>query len=123
MAAEGLRVLEAKDVTPADMDWLRPVFTNQLFAVLTPLAIDPAHPFPFLPNLGFASALKLKRRSDGKPLYALLPMPSQVARFWELPSTTGRGRKIERRFISLETFLSRRLPPDPRFGHGDRGRG
>lgn len=106
LATEGLRVIEAKDVTPADMDWLRPVFTSQLFAVLTPLAIDPAHPFPFLPNLGFASALKLKRRSDGKPLYALLPMPSQVARFWELPSIAGRGRKVERRFISLETFLS-----------------
>jgi len=82
------------------------VFSNQLFAILTPLAIDPAHPFPFLPNLGFASALKLKRRTDGKSLYALLPMPSQVARFWELPSAPGRGKRVERRFISLDTFLS-----------------
>lgn len=106
MAAEGLRVLETSEVTADDLAWLQPVFTNQLFAVLTPLAIDPAHPFPFLPNLGFAQALKLKRRTDGKLLYALLPMPSQVARFWELPPVTGRGRKIERRFISLETFLA-----------------
>ena len=106
LAAEGLKVLDEAQVTAEDMAWLEPVFSNQLFAILTPLAIDPAHPFPFLPNLGFASALKLKRRADGKSLYALLPMPSQVARFWELPSATGRGKRVERRFISLDTFLS-----------------
>jgi polyphosphate kinase len=106
LAAEGLKVLDEAQVTAEDMAWLEPVFSNQLFAILTPLAIDPAHPFPFLPNLGFASALKLKRRTDGKSLYALLPMPSQVARFWELPSAPGRGKRVERRFISLDTFLS-----------------
>ena len=106
LAAEGLKVLDEAQVTADDMAWLEPVFSSQLFAILTPLAIDPAHPFPFLPNLGFATALKLKRRTDGKSLYALLPMPSQVARFWELPSATGRGKRLERRFISLDTFLS-----------------
>ena len=106
LAAEGLKVLDEGQVTAEDMAWLEPVFSNQLFAILTPLAVDPAHPFPFLPNLGFAMALKLKRRTDGKSLYALLPMPSQVARFWELPSATGRGKRLERRFISLDTFLS-----------------
>ena len=106
LAAEGLKVLDESQVTAEDMAWLEPVFSNQLFAILTPLAVDPAHPFPFLPNLGFAMALKLKRRTDGKSLYALLPMPSQVARFWELPSATGRGKRLERRFISLDTFLS-----------------
>ena len=106
LAAEGLKVLDEAQVTKDDMAWLEPVFSSQLFAILTPLAIDPAHPFPFLPNLGFATALKLKRRKDGKSLYALLPMPSQVARFWELPSAPGRGKRVERRFISLDTFLS-----------------
>ncbi len=106
LAAEGLKVLDEAQVTADDMAWLEPVFSSQLFAILTPLAIDPAHPFPFLPNLGFATALKLKRRTDGKSLYALLPMPSQVARFWELPPATGRGKRVERRFISLDTFLS-----------------
>ena len=106
LAAEGLNVLDEAQVTKDDMAWLEPVFSNQLFAILTPLAIDPAHPFPFLPNLGFATALKIKRRTDGKSLYALLPMPSQVARFWELPSAPGRGKRVERRFISLDTFLS-----------------
>ena len=106
LGAEGLKVLDESQVTKDDMAWLEPVFSSQLFAILTPLAIDPAHPFPFLPNLGFATALKLKRRTDGKSLYALLPMPSQVARFWELPSATGRGKRVERRFISLDTFLS-----------------
>lgn len=106
LGAEGLKVLDEAQVTKDDMAWLEPVFSSQLFAILTPLAIDPAHPFPFLPNLGFATALKLKRRTDGKSLYALLPMPSQVARFWELPPATGRGKRVERRFISLDTFLS-----------------
>lgn len=106
LATEGMNVLDQGQVTKDDMAWLEPVFSSQLFAILTPLAIDPAHPFPFLPNLGFASALKLKRRSDGKSLYALLPMPSQVARFWELPPVAGRGKRIERRFITLDTFLA-----------------
>jgi polyphosphate kinase len=106
LAAEGLKVLDESEVTKDDLAWLEPVFSNQIFAILTPLAIDPAHPFPFLPNLGFAMALKLKRRSDGKGLYALLPMPSQVARFWELPAKSGRGKRVERRFINLDTFLS-----------------
>ena len=72
--------------------------------MLTPLAIDPAHPFPFIPNLGFALALKLKRLSDDKELYALVPVPTQVDRFWELPPG-GRRRKHARRFFALESFL------------------
>jgi len=101
--AEGVRLFDAKDVSPGDRKKAEDIFLNHIFPVLTPLAIDPAHPFPFLPNLGFALALKL-RKPDGKELYALVPVPSQVRRFWELPSDT-RGRKAEVRYIALESLL------------------
>ena len=101
--AEGVRLFDAKDVSPGDRKKAEEIFLNHVFPVLTPLAIDPAHPFPFLPNLGFALALKL-RKPDGKELYALVPVPSQVRRFWELPPET-RGRKGEIRYLALESLL------------------
>jgi polyphosphate kinase len=104
LAANGLNLLDAKDITAADRPAAEEIFLSRIFPVLTPLAIDPAHPFPFIPNLGFSLALKLKRLSDGKQLYALVPVPTQVDRFWELPPTNGR-RRPARRFFALESFL------------------
>jgi polyphosphate kinase len=106
MAREGLCVVEPHETTASERRWLESLFLNQLFPVLTPLAVDPAHPFPFIPNLGFCLALKLTRLSDAKPLYALVPIPSQVARFWELPGAEvdGPGR-APRRFMALEGLL------------------
>lgn len=103
LASEGLRLVSPAEVTDREKAALEEVFASQLFPVLTPLAIDPAHPFPFIPNLAFSLVLKLKRNSDNRLLYALVPIPAQVARFWELPRA-GR-RKAERRFLSLEGFL------------------
>jgi polyphosphate kinase len=106
MADEGLRLLEAKDIVGADRAAAEALFMDHIFPVVTPLAIDPAHPFPFIPNLGFALALKLRRRSDHNEFYALTPIPTQVARFWTLPvARTGR-RKSERKILALETFLT-----------------
>ena len=100
----GLTVVAADGVTEAEKAALEETFLAQLFPVLTPLAIDPAHPFPFIPNLAFSLVLKLRRLSDNRLLYALVPIPAQVARFWELPKS-GR-RKAERRSVSLEGFVS-----------------
>ncbi|HWW12960.1 MAG TPA: RNA degradosome polyphosphate kinase, partial [Brevundimonas sp.] len=104
LAVAGIEVVDAARITKTERDRLEPEFLNQLFAVLTPMAIDPAHPFPFLPNLGFSLALKLKRRSDRRTLYALVPVPTQVKRFWSL-ATDGRSTPGRKRFVTLESLL------------------
>jgi polyphosphate kinase len=106
LKAVGLQLIDSADINAVERAHLAEIFENQIFPVLTPLAIDPAHPFPFIPNLAFSLVLKLKRNSDGRALYALVPVPVQVARFWELPAgSNGRGRKPGRRLISLEGVL------------------
>jgi len=106
---EGLIVLHPKDVNKTDLAWLEKQFESQLFPVLTPLAIDPAHPFPFIPNLGFSLVLKLTRRRDTKSMYALVPIPTGVKRFWEIATTAkkpGDTGPQRRKFISLENFVT-----------------
>lgn len=104
LAGAGIEVVDPAKITRTERERLEPEFLNRLFAVLTPMAIDPAHPFPFLPNLGFSLALKLRRRSDNRTLYALVPVPTQVKRFWPLP-TDGRSRPGRKRHVALEGLL------------------
>jgi polyphosphate kinase len=103
---EGLHLVHAADVTDSEKFGMEEAFASQIFPLITPLAIDPAHPFPFIPNLAFSLVMKLKRRTDGRELYALAPIPAQVARFWELPEPRNGRRKRARRFVSLEGLLS-----------------
>jgi polyphosphate kinase len=104
---EGVCVVEPSELSSDDLAELRTTFNEKLFPIITPLAIDPAHPFPFIPNLGFAIALKLKRREDGRALTALLPVPSQVDRFIEITTgSTGKNGRRNRRFVMLETVLT-----------------
>lgn len=104
--ARGIAVLEPHELTAEDLAFLRPRFLENVFPLLTPLAVDPAHPFPFIPNLGFALALKLRRDEDGRIQNALVPVPSQVDRFIELPPAPGgEGGRPGRRFIALEATL------------------
>jgi polyphosphate kinase len=80
---------------------------EQVFPLLTPLAIDPAHPFPFIPNLGFAIVFKLKRRADGRALNALIPVPNQVTRFIEAPTApAAAGERQAKRFVTLENVIT-----------------
>ncbi|ESQ78866.1 RNA degradosome polyphosphate kinase [Asticcacaulis sp. YBE204] len=104
LADKGLVLLDHKEVTKTDKAWLEKRFNEQLFPVLTPLAVDPAHPFPFIPNLGFSIALKLQRRSDSKVMYALVPIPTGVRRFWEI-GTASRGQNAKRKYVTLEGMV------------------
>ena len=107
IAALGVCVLAEADLSRADIAWLRGEFLSHTLPVITPLAIDPAHPFPFIPNLGFALALQLRDNRTGKLMNALIPMPSGVKRFVELPARShGERGRPDRRFVTLETVLS-----------------
>jgi len=100
LANVGIVVIEPGQLVPEDRLWLDEEFNQQILPILTPLAIDPAHPFPFIPNLGFVMALRLTRRADGKAMTALLPVPSQLQRFVRLPDRGGKAR-----FITLENLI------------------
>ncbi len=100
MQAEGIVICARDGLDDADMAHLKDTFLNQIFPVLSPLAIDPAHPFPFIPNAGFALALQLERKSDKKALQALLPIPQQIDRFVRLPAADGKDR-----FLPMEELL------------------
>jgi polyphosphate kinase len=99
MAGQQITLLTRDGLTGDDAAYLEDVFLNQVFPVLSPLAVDPAHPFPFIPNEGFALALQLERPSDKRSLRALLPVPAQINRFVPVPTEHGH------RFLPLEELL------------------
>ena len=94
LSDQGIHIVGQDALTAEDREVLREHFLNQVFPVLSPLAIDPAHPFPFIPNAGFCLALQLERPRDGAVLMALLPVPQQVARFTALPAEPGQSRLV-----------------------------
>ena len=100
MESQGITLLTRAKRTRRAHRFLEDYFLRQVFPVLSPLAIDPAHPFPFIPNTGYSLALELERQSDGRVLKALLPIPHQTDRFVSLPSPEG-----TRRFLPLDPLL------------------
>ncbi len=107
LRAAGIILMEEEELSAEDRDWLERYFIEQVFAVLTPLAIDPAHPFPFIPNKGFALALQLNSLDGERTLDALLPVPGQLKRFVRLPTRVEAGVETPpARFVPLETVLS-----------------
>ncbi len=101
LSAKGILILGAEAVTQADRQALSRTFIEQVFPILTPIALDPAHPFPFIGSGGFALALQLKRKGDKPKLNALLPVPPQIPRFYRLAD----GANGEMRFLPLEALL------------------
>ena len=115
LEAQGIILCTRETLNGRDLKFLEDHFINKVFPVLSPLAIDPAHPFPFIPNAGFSLALELERETDHRSLQALLPIPQQIARFVPLP-----GKEGEHRFLPLEELLLLHL--DMLFpGYTDRG--
>ncbi len=101
---EGIRILGLKELREADRQYLKEVFQRQVFPVLTPLAIDPGHPFPHLANRSLNLAVMLRRPNYDEPLFAVVQVPSVLPRLTQLPTRRGHA------FVPLETVIRLHLP-------------
>jgi len=95
----GIRVLGVDDINDSTATWLATHFREQIFPILTPQALDPAHPFPFIPNKGLSVVFDLKRRSDGESIRELLMLPAAVPRFVRIPGGDAAC------YVALETVI------------------
>lgn len=116
MLDAGIAIVARADLTDADKDMIADIFLHKVFPVLSPLAIDPAHPFPFIPNTGYSLALQLERQSDKRDLLALLPIPAQIDRFVALPAPDGQLRYLPLEDVLIEN-LGRLFPGYKLRGH------
>lgn len=104
LSASDIEVLSSSHMdsrlSPEDMAWLETHFREQIFPVITPQALDPAHPFPFIPNAGLGVMFDLVRLSDDEPIRELVIVPNGMARFVRLPGESAR-------YIAVESMLKR----------------
>ena len=103
LSGVGITLLDPPELSAADRAWLEQYFISNVFPVLTPLAVDPAHPFPFIPNFGFTIALELIGPVERKVSKALIRLPAKIQRFIRLPDAESDDR--HQRFIALENVI------------------
>ena len=115
LRAEGISILDHEALTSDDRAWLRQLFTDRWLPVLTPIAIDPAHPFPFIPNRALAMVVEF-RRDNGSQINALVLVPEHVERFIRLPGGEARFILIEE--VLLAVGLAELFPGMTPLGHG-----
>lgn len=109
LAAEGIRIVTWADLDQAERDRLSTYFTEQVFPVLTPLAVDPAHPFPFVSGLSLNLAVTVKQPDDGGQHFARVKVPDNVDRFVELDDRPGADESTgakEVRFLPMEELIA-----------------
>ncbi len=104
LAEAGLKILEQKDLRAPERGWLQRLFMTHMFPILTPIAVDPAHPFPFILNRGLVIVVEMQRNSDGKAMNGLIPLPGQLERFIRIGDVDG-DHPADLRFIRLETMI------------------
>ncbi len=109
LTAEDIYVLDSADLSAEDHAYLDDLFLRVILPSVTPIAIDPAHPFPFIPNRGFVVALQLRKESDGAAMNALIPIPPQLERFIRLPRHESDDARTLR-FIAVEDMIARYVP-------------
>lgn len=102
LGQSGVEVVVAKDLDEAEKAWLRTFLSEQILPVLTPQAVDPSHPFPFVPNLGYALVFAMVDNADKEPVSEVLMIPASVPRFLRLPGTATR-------FISIDEAIAAHL--------------
>ena len=102
LASENLHFVRPAVLNADELEWLEETFLQSIFPVLTPLSIDPAHPFPFIPNLGFSICLQLENRKNKEPMTALVRLPVALDRFLQLPDDKNQGI----RYVTLEDVVS-----------------
>ena len=103
LAGTGIHVLQGDEVTPGQRARLEQLFLTHIFPILTPIAADPAHPFPFILNKGLTIVVEMVRPADGKTMNGLIPIPGQLDRFIRLEAEAGKPKEI--RFIKLESVI------------------
>ena len=103
LSAAGLHVVQPEEVTAREHDALEKLFMAHIFPILTPIAADPAHPFPFILNKALTIVVEMQRRSDGKAMNGLIPIPGQLERFIRLAADEENPKNI--RFIQLESMI------------------